>query len=194
MSNGFTGYIFAFSAGAAVGSIVAWRMLKSKYEAIAREEIASVKEVFSNRQSALDEKTSKDAKQEDVRRSQIAYNDVLQKEGYTNYADIRNEEKGGSELRNGPYIIAPEEFDTQDNYETSNLTYYADGVIADDRDDPLEDVEHTVGLDVASHFGEYEDDAVYVRNDELKVDYEILRDTRSYVAVTGRDLSDSEDE
>ena len=34
-----------------------------------------------------------------------------------------------------------------------------------------------------SHFGEYEDDSVFVRNDDRKCDYEILMDQRLYSDV-----------
>lgn len=33
------------------------------------------------------------------------------------------------------------------------------------------------------HFGEYEDDSVYVRNDAKKCDYEILLDQRNYQEI-----------
>ena len=40
--------IFIFTLGAAVGSVVTWKLVKDKYARIAQEEIDSVKEVFSN--------------------------------------------------------------------------------------------------------------------------------------------------
>lgn len=45
------------------------------------------------------------------------------------------------------------------------------------------DIEDTVGEDFAEHFGEYEDDSVFIRNDRLRCDYEILRDNRSFSDV-----------
>ena len=79
-----------------------------------------------------------------------------------------------------PYIITPDEFGEFDDYETISLTYYADGVLTDDMDEPIEDVDGLVGVDSLSHFGEYEDDSVFVRNDRMKADYEILSDLRNY--------------
>ena len=37
-----------------------------------------------------------------------------------------------------------------------------------------------LGKDFAEHFGDYETDAVHIRNENLKVDYEICMDERSY--------------
>ena len=63
------------------------------------------------------------------------------------------------------------------------LTYYSYGVLTDKNDQKVEDVDNTVGSDAANHFGEYEDDAVYIRNDRLKSDFEILRDYRTYADI-----------
>ena len=64
-----------------------------------------------------------------------------------------------------------------------SLTYYADGVLADENDEVIEDVEDAVGIDSLNRFGEYEDDSVFVRNDARKCDYEILLDQRTYSEV-----------
>ena len=63
-----------------------------------------------------------------------------------------------------------------DDYDTISLTYYSDNVLADEDNEIIEDVEGVVGEDSLNHFGEYEDDAVYVRNNARKVGSEkILR-------------------
>ena len=81
-----------------------------------------------------------------------------------------------------PYVISPDEFG--EDYETETLTFYSDGVLVYYISDELvEDVDATIGSDSLSHFGEYEDDAVYVRNDSLKKDFEILRDSMKYSEV-----------
>ena len=43
--------------------------------------------------------------------------------------------------------------------------------------------EESVGKESLTHFGEYEDDSVFVRNDNLKADYEILADKRTYAEL-----------
>ena len=47
----------------------------------------------------------------------------------------------------------------------------------------IKDVDSVVGAESLTHFGEYEDDSVFVRNDRLKCDYEILMDTRTYSEI-----------
>ncbi len=80
-----------------------------------------------------------------------------------------------------PYTIRPEEFGARDDYKTETLSYYADGVLAYyTSDDIVEEVGALVGGDALNSFGEYEDDAVFVRNEATKTDYEIIRDPGNY--------------
>ena len=82
-----------------------------------------------------------------------------------------------------PYVISPDEFGEFEDYERISLSYYADQILADEDDEKVEDVDNVVGLESLAHFGEYEDDSVFVRNDRLKCDYEILLDQRTYSDV-----------
>ncbi len=82
-----------------------------------------------------------------------------------------------------PHIITPEEFGEIEDYDTISLTLYSDGVVADDADKPIEDVDEVIGKESLDHFGEYEDDSVFVRNDKLKCDYEVLIDERQYAQI-----------
>ena len=97
---------------------------------------------------------------------------------------VENEKEGvpSSDKRSVPYVIEPEQFDMI-GYETINLTYYADDILADDLDQIYPNAEHEIGLNFQYHFGEYEEDTVFVRNDQLRIDFEICRDTRNYFDV-----------
>ena len=177
--------ILIFAAGAAVGSAVTWKLLKTKYEQIAQEEIDSVKEVFSRRENdvTIGIKPSSDSKPIVKEKPDLAeYAKMLKELKYTS-DEVENEEKGGNDTADGPYVISPDEFGEIDDYETVSLSYYEDGVLADDWDNEIEDVESLVGEESLSHFGEYEEDCVYVRNDRYKTDYEILMVLSKYSDV-----------
>ena len=45
MNCGILNKILIFSVGAAIGSVITWKLVKTKYERIAQEEIDSGKEV-----------------------------------------------------------------------------------------------------------------------------------------------------
>lgn len=184
MNNGIAAFI-TFVAGAAVGSIVTWQLAKKKYE----KEIDSVKETFSGwlgTKKELDDepvKTSEPAEIEfEVTEADLnEYQKELIQLGYNTEENMK---KGEPVTMDKPYIIAPEEFGEND-YETISLTYYADRVLADEMDEVIDNVDDIVGSESLEHFGEYEDDSVFVRNDRLKVDYEILLDVRNYSDVVG---------
>lgn len=118
------------------------------------------------------------------------YAELLKQYGYTYDQENTKPEKGAEKNMDSerPYVIDPDEFGEFEDYDKICLTYYSDGILADDLDELVEDIEDVVGMDSLGHFGEYEDDAVHVRNDRLKADYEILRDSRTYRETTGRDV------
>ena len=181
----------AFIVGAGMGSVCTWKLLKRKYELIAQEEIDSVKAAYATREigkgfvegfrdglKVAEDRTQKDEDDVDFKK----YASIIQKEGYTDYSRSV-EEKKGEECVEKPYVISPEEFGEFEEYEKISLTYYADEVLADENDEEVDDVDEIVGEESLNHFGEYEDDSVFVRNDRLKCDYEILLDQRNYSDV-----------
>ena len=91
--------------------------------------------------------------------------------------------------KNRVYVISPEEFGNND-YDAESLNYYADGVLTNSWDEVIEDVDGFVGEDSLTRFGEYEDDCVYVRNEVLQTDYEILLDERKFSDIVNEDLED----
>lgn len=175
-----------FAIGAAVGSVITWHCVKKKYEQIAQEEIDSVKAVFMKKDPDMEVTVSETPHQAEPRKveekpSISEYAALLKNEGYTNYSGTGKEEQ--TSMNDKPYVISPEEFGEYEGYEKISLTYYGDQVLADENDELVEDVEGAVGFESLTHFGEYEDDSVFVRNDQLKCDYEILLDQRTYSDV-----------
>lgn len=95
------------------------------------------------------------------------------------YDPVKVEE---DDIVGGRYIIAPFEFGSRD-YEERSIEYYAgDKKFVDENMHVLtaKEVEETFGADCVEHFGEYEEDVVYVRNDDRGYDYEIVRAAGRY--------------
>lgn len=76
---------------------------------------------------------------------------------------------------------------------TDSLTYFADGVLADECGEIVDDVEEIIG-DGLDHFGEYEDDSVFVRSDAKRCDYEILKDLRDFSDFKKKNFPPNNDE
>lgn len=173
-----------FSLGAAVGATAAWMFLKNKYEQQAREEIEAVREYYSNKTEKVVEENEDDSNTEP---EEVEEYYALAQE----YSG--SDEKGGSEdMRKKPYVISPDEYGELEDYDVESLVYYADGVLADNNNEPIDNIANLVGTESLTHFGEYEDDSVFVRNDRLKCDYEILKDYQKYSDVINSDLEGNE--
>ena len=178
--------IFVFSIGAAIGSFITWRFTKTTYKRIAQEEIDSVKEIYSKKSEKDEDKDIANVKDVECDDRFSYENYIPSSEEIEKYDEILNKngyKKGSSEETGNygkPYYISPEEFAEDDEYEVISLRYYADDVLTDEVDDVIYDWENTVGEDFPDHFGEYEEDSVFVKNDRLKCYYEILRDEDNY--------------
>ncbi len=69
------------------------------------------------------------------------------------------------------------------NNEQVSLTYFdGDDVLVDDRDQPVPDPDDSIGEDHLGRFGvgSKDNNIVYVRNDRLELDFEILRSNGKY--------------
>ena len=83
--------LFIFAVGAAIGSAVTLKLVKSKFEKIAQEEIDSVKEVFSkhrdgNKPLDSDEEISNKEEEADLEE----YQNVVRNLNYTSYSNRKN--------------------------------------------------------------------------------------------------------
>jgi len=192
MNNKFTSCLI-FLAGASLGAAAAWQYCKCKYAKIAQEEIDSVKEVFSKRNVPTVAGETSDWRLDEIeyqtgdKPSVVEYAKFVREKEYTPYNGAyitdQKEEEDAAMDESKPYVIPPEVFGDEDDYERISLTYYADGVLADDADQLIENIDDTVGIIALGSFGEYEEDSVFVRNDALKCDFEILLDSRKYSDV-----------
>lgn len=193
--------VLAFAAGAAIGSVVTWKFVKNKYDQIIQEEIDSIKETFADiysdaQNDETEEETSDTNESSVVSEGQISWDELEDldeeddepDENLNEYARVVKKytyEKGGPEkmannIVKQPYVIAPYDFGELDDYSTFELTYYADGVLEDEDYNIVNDVKDLLGPKALTTFGEYEDDAVFVRNEELQADFQILKDYRTY--------------
>lgn len=199
--------VLMFAVGAAIGSAVTWKVVKTKYEQIAQEEIDSVKEEYASLMVKMKHKLNETATYkgpqdtdeakameedydeyypDDDERDFTEYYKITSKYRGSNDAEEDDDEEGGKgdedevPYINGPYVISPEDFaSSPPGYNAQPLDYFADGVLADSWGVQL-DIEETIGEDAVEHFGDYVDDVVHVRNERNEIDYEVTRDPRTY--------------
>lgn len=174
--------IIIFALGAAVGAGAMWLGLKKHYEAITQEEINSVKETYMRLRKDIEQETEQlskaDTKTEMLNIIQTHYGNTANE--HTDYSSNYSKADAGNDA-SGPYVISPREFGNRQGYDITELTYYdQDRVLVDGFGEIVDDPENMVGNGFEEHFGEYEEDSVFIRNDRLECDFEILRDLGSY--------------
>ena len=199
--------VIIFIGGVAAGSFVTWRLLKEKYIRQTQEEINEVREHYRKKKESEEVTVDSNGTTETNEKPDlIAYAAKLTNNGYIDYTNPKslvkatgdmidavvqkdNEESSDPVILNDPsyqppYIISPEDFAIDDEYTIVNLNYYIDGVLTDEDDHIVENVDDVVGLENLNHMGEYEDDALHIRNENYKCEYEILLSRRLYHDTT----------
>lgn len=173
--------VASLAIGAGIGSVVTWAILKKKYQEQVQREVASIKEAYQQVMDQVEqsEPTEGSTEEETVVEEDPElgeYMEIVKENGYS--------EETPTPLygaHSAPHIIAPEELGETD-FEIVSLTYYDDGVLADDWGN-VQDIDATIGDESLNHFGDYEDDAIHVRNHQLETDYEVLLEERTYSEV-----------
>lgn len=92
-------------------------------------------------------------------------------------------------LADKPYNIPPEEYEVyceaEGTWNSEEYTYYADGYVTDSQGLPVspEDVIRCIGTEFPNWFGTYEDDQIWIRNDEIRMDFSVVRDLDNFVDI-----------
>ena len=139
-------------------------LLLKKYQDYADTQIADVRNHYQQKEAEMDKTIEEKATQKSFEQLAGKYRTE------SDSADIAAHET--------IEIIQPDEFGALDDYETSFLSYYADGkLVFDGEDQPVEedDIPKVIGTEALKHFGEFMPSAIHVRNNNYHKDYEILQ-------------------
>lgn len=189
-----------FMVGAGVGSVLTYFHIKKKMDEVYDEVEYVEEETADNHEEKEDNEEVKESVREILRAPKKektvypSYDDVYRKAteklGYGKMfkndeepEDIHVTKETSVRSAKHPYVITPQEFD-EGEFDAVSFTLYADHILADENDEMVEDVDGTVGSDSLTRFGD--DDVIYVRNEKLKMDFEIVKDIRRYVEERGR--------
>lgn len=184
--------IVIFGVGAALGFGSGYLYFKKKYERIANTEIDEVKAYYAEK--LISEKKRLDKLEEDSKKIDDAIKDIypVKKEAKTNYNKVSETDKKEEEIVKAeaespeedeptkPYLITEEEFlNDKNDYDKISLTYYIfDDTLADECDEMI-DIEETISSDIYDQIAGSDED-LYVRNNTLQTDFEIMRVESSF--------------
>lgn len=195
--------VLLFLLGAGCGAIVTNQLLKDKYELMAEEAKAVLEEDYANRQEnmAIVETegherptvfqhpfirnvADEDGVKKDAREILKPYRDYNNKIEPGKIIEERPEEEKQQTSDQNVFVIPVESF-TNDyrHYDKLSIRYYdVDSTLADENDDIIDDPVGAVGESALSRFGDgsKDPDIVYVRNDKLGTDFEVVRIYKSY--------------
>lgn len=199
------------TAGAVGGYFYAMKSLERKYAEIAEEEIASVKdtyELLTKKGKYKDDRVATDAylarldelqywtQQEEAEVEDIIEGVEAEEEDEEEVEPlsakpiiVKKEVNVMEEPRDPkvPYLIHVDEFmNEREDHEKLTINYYVeDDTLADERDEIIPDVEGTVGTKNLDRWGDGSDSiySVYVRNERLSCDFEVLREDTSYAKM-----------
>lgn len=189
--------VLMFAAGAAIGSVVTWKVVEARYERIVQEELESIRETFtvvgSDDPQEQTEESDEEGRPEctgqinwDELEDLDEENEDDDKAQYAKIVKNYTNEKGGAIMTTKePYVISPYDFGELDDYHQIELTYYADGILEDEEYHIVTNADELIGPKALFTFGEYEDDSVFVRNEHLMTDFQILKDYRTYSEARG---------
>lgn len=187
-------HVIAFVAGAAVGYFATNYLLKDKYEKRFQQEVSSTIEAFKTNKNEgynkNNEVTLKDEKLKTVS-DEVVVADIKEYAkniGKHDYSEVKDDEPSEENKDDGidhtkPYVITEEEVDAYMNYSITQWNYYADGVLTDENNEVVEDVSTTIGKEAFEHLKKTSESAIYVRNDLLELDYEILKNEMTYAEL-----------
>ena len=176
--------------GVAAGSVGTYFAVKKAIEARTDKEIESVVETFKERFDKMESILTDEQREElgiyssskeilkdepieinhpkpieERNEIQNNYEQEMRKLGYSTGVDLSegtdNHAESITQIGSAPYVITEDEFGEFGNDEET-LIFYADGVLATEDDDPIDDIEELIG-NCLNEFGEY-DERLYVRN------------------------------
>lgn len=184
-----------FLAGAVIGATSCYIFVKKHYEKVAQEEINSVKEYYHHTREYDGNSTQEEEK--DIPKVQEYVSEPPKDEAidYSEYAARRigeqlreNIEKGRNEEHmvklehptdedTLPYIIDDKTVGNVSFYARATLLYYMgnDTLVDEESDEPIDDIQGTIGKDNLEVLKAIPETTIYVRNVGYGIDYEVIK-------------------
>lgn len=193
--------------GAGAGYLVARKVLRTEYDKIMQEELEKTREYYAimNKRdqyetperaalarlpedtlAALKEYRGQSLKEDEAAAAEVVIEEqnIFVNNQPVDAAEWDYEVEQASRNENEPYIINHEEYlEAEPGYEQVVFTYYeGDDVLADEQDKPVDEIERVVGEDNLMRFGHGsgQNNVVYIRNDRLTMDFEIVKSTGKF--------------
>lgn len=182
--------ITAFLGGLGGGISLGYLISKEKHQEKADKEIRSIRAMYEKHfakknvdhaEEKNDEKKIPEVDEQDMKDYKDYTKQYISGTNTEPVAEILKPNKSKKEKKvskKEPYRISGKQLGEFEDYTVVTLYYYTDGVLAYEDDRIVDDPSTILGKVVLGDFGE--EDAMYVRDESLKVDYEILVSEKTF--------------
>lgn len=181
--------IITFAGGFLMGAAGGILATRAHFKRIAQDEIDSVIEEFepAHQDTPKEEKAEDPAPKNDISiESSLDQDETLNeiRKITRNYDAISTPPPQPKSYGDDVHVIDPaveEDLGEKQDFDIVSYTYFADGVLTDENYEPISksDIDLHLGHEWEESFNEW-NDSIGVRNETLKMDYEILTDLRRY--------------
>ena len=176
--------LIAAVSGAIVGSVITYFVTRSKAESYIQSEIDKYKEE-AGRTAPLPCAENERKEAETMIESYIStspaaidYNAPYAASPMVSTKPVEPEPKL-------PYEITFEEFDADEEFAKATYMVWPDGYVTDEADNVIPDVDTTIGTKVLSEVLDGDILEGYVRNEAIRMDFELIRAKDNYEDVVG---------
>ncbi len=174
-------YLATFAVGGVIGSLGTFYYLNRKFQQDLEKEITAYKEMHDSNEEIKNERPEPEPEPEPepIPEETVSYEKIV-----SSYIPKEKEEPNmnnahqidRAKLYLDPIRIIDEEQYGNGDYDIELVTYYEDGLLADENDDLFEDAEDIIGREALMRLQDPDDDVdvLYIRNDQMLKDYEVF--------------------
>lgn len=187
-----------FSVGAAIGAASTYFILKDQFNKQRNEEQAQdkeyYKELYSNKEETQSKEEPKDIeiKIEDAVMAEIEvkpgeeepdYKDIINKLNYNKFSTKTPDMSGDPRPAKKPYQISMDDYNEDVSQIKKIISYFEDDGVCMDNDtkEVLDNVAKDIGIDNLELINTEGNDEIYIRNEQLGIDYNVVSEPGSYI-------------
>ena len=183
-----------FVGGVGLGAVSTYFILKDRYNKQLNEETEEIKEyykdLYSNKEETPSELQDVEIKIEDVHMETVEvpageepnYGEIIEKLNYNQFSTTVAAPDGEERVERKPYLISMDEYNTDTRMIKKIISYFEDDMVCMDNDtkEVLTNIPKELGVDNLESINENGEGEIYIRNELLCIDYNVVSEPGSY--------------
>lgn len=169
--------------GGAIGAVTTYFCMKDKCNKLVDEETSAIKKYYEEKYNTENEDKPNDIPEEvkkepEEEKEEPNYEEIIEKLNYNEFSTRTSSNKKAKR----PYLITEEDFVSDTTNVKKIISFFEDDEICMDNDtkEVLENVAQDIGNDCLEQINERGANEIYVRNEVLGIDYNVVSEPGSY--------------